>query len=60
MRLQFSSKLVHLAGHKNVASDAFNTSSSLTVEESAMVEVFVSEDITPGTYPLQHKRITEY
>ena len=57
---EFSPKLVHLAGHKNVVADALSRldldfGSSLTVEESAMAEVFASEDITPVTYPLQLK-----
>jgi len=47
---------VHLAGHKNVVADALSrldldTSSFLSVEESAMAEVFASKDITPVPYP---------
>jgi len=60
-----SPKLVHLAGHKNEVADALSrldldTSSSLSVEEYAMAEIFASEDITPVTYPLQFKRITDF
>ena len=62
---EFSPKLVHLAGHQNVVADALSrldldTSSYLSVEESAMAEVFAPEDITPVTYPLQLKRIIEF
>jgi len=37
-----------------------DSSSFLSDEESVMAEVFASEDITPVTYPLQLKRITEF
>ncbi len=62
---EFSPKLVHLAGHKNVVADALSrmdldTSSFLSDQESVMAEIFASEDITPVTYPLQLKRITEF
>ena len=62
---EFSPKLVHLAGHKNVVADALSrleldTSPFLSDQESVMAEIFASEDITPVTYPLQLKRITEF
>jgi len=52
---------VHLAGHKNVVADA---SSRLelnenSLEEHAMVDILTTE-VTPFTYPLQLKRITEF
>jgi len=58
---EFSPTLVHLAGHKNVVADALSrldldTSSFLSDQESAMAEIFTTEDITPVTYPLQLKK----
>jgi len=62
---EFNPKLVHLTGHKNMVADALSrldldTSSFFSVEESAMAEIFASEDITPVTYPLQLKQIADF
>jgi len=62
---EFCPTLVQLAGHKNVVADALSrldldTSSFLSDQESAMAEIFTTEDITPVTYPLQLKKITEF
>jgi len=52
---------VHLAGHKNVVADALSRLelNENSLEEHAMVDILTTE-VTPITYPLQLKGITEF
>jgi len=58
---EFSPKFEHVAGHKNVVADALSRLelSEALSEEQAMVDILTME-VTPVTYPLQLKRITEF
>jgi len=59
---EFIPKLAHLAGHTVVADalSRLDLDFSSTIEESAMAEVFASEDIASVTYPWQLKQIIEF